>query len=153
MELFNYPSTIAEQQSPPEVTLLADLSKDEWGKLLNLVESRRFHDGEKLIEAGDEDGSIYILIKGAVDVVAERDGSEIVLATVSEGSVFGEIAFFDGSPRSASVRARSDGSAVKISREKVEELAMWEPKIARKLLFDLGSILAVRLRWTTRQAY
>lgn len=153
MELFNYPGSSAKQQASPEVTVLADLSRDEWGKLLNLVESRRFRDGEKILKAGDEDGSFYILTKGAVDVVAERDGKEIVLASVTEGSVFGEIAFFDGSPRSASVRARSDGSAVKISREKIDELAMWEPKIARKLLFDLGNVLAMRLRWTTRQAY
>ena len=75
-----------------------------------------------------------------------------MLATITEGSVFGEIAFFDGAPRSATIRSRSTGSAVRVTRENFETLAAWEPTIARQLLFDLGRILAMRLRWTTGRA-
>jgi CRP-like cAMP-binding protein len=74
-----------------------------------------------------------------------------VLATIQEGSVFGEIAFFDDAPRSATIRARKRGSAVRISRENFENLAAWEPKIARRMLDELGQVLAMRLRWTTEQ--
>lgn len=72
-----------------------------------------------------------------------------VLATIPEGSVFGEISFFDGAPRSAAIRSRTQGSAIRVTRENFDTLAAWEPVIARKMLFDLGRVLAMRLRWTT----
>jgi len=72
-----------------------------------------------------------------------------VLASIPEGSVFGEISFFDGAPRSATIRSKTPGTAIRITTETFDTLAAWEPVIARKLLFDLGRILAMWLRWAT----
>jgi len=152
MGLFDYDGPSAAASELSEITLLGDLSEDDWGRVLNIVETRQFKAGEDLIRAGDKDDSFYILTDGQVDVVIASGGQETVLASISEGSVFGEIAFFDGMPRSATIRARAQGSAVRVTRQNFETLAAWEPKIARTLLYDLGRILAMRLRWTTEQA-
>jgi len=63
--------------------------------------------------------------------------------------VFGEQAFFDGLPRSASVRALSDGEVRSLTREAFAVLAAREPELARALLLDLGRILSLRLRQTS----
>ncbi|MBT5917632.1 MAG: cyclic nucleotide-binding domain-containing protein, partial [Alphaproteobacteria bacterium] len=68
---------------------------------------------------------------------------------IPKGSVFGEIAFFDGQPRSATILSRVQGSALKISRQSFETLVESHPKVANMILFDLSRILALRLRWTT----
>lgn len=152
MGLFDYGGPVSEQAELNEITLLGELSNEDWSRVLNIVETRQFRAAENLISAGDKDDSFYILTNGQVDVVVAGDGGEMVLASISEGSVFGEIAFFDGMPRSATIRARSAGSAVRVTRQNFEQLAAWEPKIARTLLYDLGRILAMRLRWTTERA-
>ena len=103
-----------------------------------------------MINAGEPDSSFYILSSGTVEVVLPSGTGEAhVLTEIPEGSVVGEIAFFDSRPRSASIRAKSEGTAVRISKENLDYLAVWEPTIATTVLFDLGRILAERLRWTT----
>ncbi len=148
MGLFDYSNTADSQESLQEITFLADLSSEDWARVLKIVKSRLFRAGDDLIRAGDKDDSFYILTSGEVEVtIADK-----VLATIPEGSVFGEISFFDGALRSATIRAKTKGSAVRVTREDLDTLAAWEPEIARKMLFDLGRVLAMRLRWTTRLA-
>ena len=152
MSLFDYENVNTNQNNLEEITLLGGLSENDWSRVLKILETRQFKEGEYLIRAGDKDDSFYILTSGQVDVVINSDGGESVLASISEGSVFGEIAFFDGLPRSATIRAQSQGSAVRVTRQNFDTLAAWEPKIARTMLYDLGRILAMRLRWTTERA-
>ena len=152
MGLFDYPGTVPQDAALAEITFLGELSEAEWARILRLVETRQFRAGEDLIRTGEKDDSFYILTNGEVDVVIGSGSTQTTLATITEGSVFGEIAFFDREPRSATIRARSQGSAVRITRENFDNLAAWEPNIARQILLDLGRILAIRLRWTTGQA-
>lgn len=152
MGLFDYSDTATVPADLEEITLLADLSDEDWSRVLMIVETRHFKAGEDLIRVGEKDDSFYILTNGSVDVVVDTNGQETILAGISEGSVFGEIAFFDGAPRSATIRARDRGTAVRVTRENFESLAAWEPQIARTLLYDLGRVLAMRLRWTTDRA-
>jgi len=152
LSLFDYENVNTNQNNLEEITLLGGLSENDWSRVLKILETRQFKEGEYLIRAGDKDDSFYILTSGQVDVVINSDGGESVLASISEGSVFGEIAFFDGLPRSATIRAQSQGSAVRVTRQNFDTLAAWEPKIARTMLYDLGRILAMRLRWTTERA-
>jgi CRP/FNR family cyclic AMP-dependent transcriptional regulator len=158
MGLFDYPGTgvIEPPARLSEITLLGDLSEADWARMLAVVETRQFKAGTVLIQAGDQDDSFYILTAGEVQVILQGDPvngqEEKVLATIPEGSVFGEIAFFDGSPRSATIRARTAGAAVRVTREAFDNLSAWHPNIAKQLLFDLGAILAMRLRWTTGRA-
>ena len=99
---------------------------------------------------GERDDSFYILSSGSVSVVVpNRRGRDTAIVEIPEGSVFGEIAFFDSEPRSATIRASSTGSAVRITRANFEHLSAWQPVIARQMLLDLGRILALRLRWTS----
>jgi CRP-like cAMP-binding protein len=148
MGLFDYPDTTKSAEPLQEITFLADLSSDDWARIQKIVQTRLFRAGDDLIRAGDKDDSFYILTSGVVEVTIDNK----VLATIAEGSVFGEISFFDGALRSATIRAKSTGSAVRVTRENLDTLAAWEPEIARKMLFDLGRVLAMRLRWTTRRA-
>ncbi|MBL0076363.1 MAG: cyclic nucleotide-binding domain-containing protein [Rhodocyclaceae bacterium] len=148
MGLFDYSNAADSVEPLQEITFLADLSSEDWARVLKIVKSRVFRAGDDLIRAGDKDDSFYILTSGEVEVTI----GDKVLATIPEGSVFGEISFFDGALRSATIRAKSKGSAVRVTRDDLDTLAAWEPEIARKMLFDLGRVLAMRLRWTTRLA-
>jgi CRP-like cAMP-binding protein len=70
------------------------------------------------------------------------------LAAIEPGTVIGEVAFFDGRPRSAGVRAVTECELFRLSFEAFEVLAAREPALGRAVLLDLGRILAARLRQT-----
>lgn len=156
MGLFDYPTDASEaantsaKSTPQTFTFLEQLPRDAWEKILAIVETRHFRTGDDIIRMGERDDSFYILSSGSVSVVVpDSRGRDTVIAEIPEGSVFGEIAFFDSEPRSATIRARKDGSAIRITRTNFEHLGAWHPLIARQMLFDLGRILALRLRWTS----
>lgn len=102
-----------------------------------------------IVRRGTLDASFYILTEGDVEVLADDDAVEVI-ARISAPSVFGEVAFFDEAPRSASVRAATEGGAIRVTRADFFALATWEPRVAQSLLMDLGRALATRLRHTTQ---
>lgn len=125
-----------------KLVFLQGLTPKEWGKVFTFAEMRKFAAGDMLVRAGDEDDSFYIMTAGSAEVL---QGAEVI-SQIAEGSVFGEVAFFDRQARSASIRALEAGSAARFSRGAFENLAAWEPVLARRMLYELGNALAMRLR-------
>jgi CRP-like cAMP-binding protein len=128
-----------------KAVFLARANREEWERLAACCSLRRFRGGETVVREGDTAQSLYIVARGALEV---RRG-EKVIAQVPEGSVFGEQAFFDGEPRSASVVAVSDGELMELGAGDLEQLAARDPQLVRSVLFDLGRILSLRLRAAT----
>jgi CRP/FNR family cyclic AMP-dependent transcriptional regulator len=127
--------------------LLADASDEEWATLLAHTRNRRFSPGDAIVTAGASDQSLYLVLEGQLDVLAERGRRGYRrLASVGAGSVIGELSFFDGGGRSALVRAVTPAVLAEMSRSEFDALAAASPDLARRLLFDLGRILAQRLR-------
>lgn len=155
MGLFDYTSNVTPMARAPgaaDFVFLDGLSDHAWKKILAHAQIVHFRAGQDLIRAGDADDSFYIVSQGSVDVVLRSKGKETILTTIPEGSVFGEVAFFDRAPRSATIRAHSAGSAVCLTREGFDQLSAWEPALGRAILIDLGRVLALRLRNTTQRS-
>jgi CRP-like cAMP-binding protein len=70
------------------------------------------------------------------------------VAQVGAGSVLGELAFFDGGPRSAGAWAVDDCEVAAMTLDQYSAFEQSSPALARDLLFALGRILAIRLRRT-----
>lgn len=137
------------EPEPPDAPLLflSEWSEDDWTRLFAYTEQRRFRAGELVIRAGEVDRSLMIIGAGTLAVIVpDGDAGFRRSGDVHPGEVIGEVAFFDGSPRSASVQAASDGEARVLSREAFDVFAAYEPVLARMLLLELGRVLAARLR-------
>jgi len=143
--LFNYDNPHADVFDKDE-SILADLSDADWNDLIGRMVRRSFPAGTKLLSAGDPDRTLYFLSSGSVDIVLNSPEGPRRLASIGEGSVFGEMAFFDGRPRSADVFARSRVEVLGIDPQRFAQLAAWKPHIAFRLLMDLGRVLSQRLR-------
>jgi CRP-like cAMP-binding protein len=122
----------------------------DWSKLLLYTQSRRYTAGELLLQAGEADRTLYIVVGGVLEVLLPGSPPQVV-ATVPQGSLLGEQAFTDGRPRSAHVRARTDGEIVGLSPEYFEAFALGYPELALTFLLDLARILSLKLRATTAQ--
>ncbi len=64
----------------------------------------RFAMGDVIFAEGDKGDAMYVIRSG--EVAIERGGH--VMETLGPGSIFGEMALIDGSPRSVTVRAKTD---------------------------------------------
>lgn len=146
MSFFDYPNESPASSGQVDL-LLADASDEEWATLLAHTRYRRFNPGDAVVTAGERDQSLYLILEGQLEVLAEhgRRGYRRI-ASVGAGSVIGELSFFDGGARSALVRAVTQAVLAELSLAEFDALALANPALARRLLFDLGRILAQRLR-------
>ncbi len=97
----------------------------------NTIHERRFVPKDTLIiEEGEEGSSAYLLLSGTVEVFSPHDGKETVLATLSAGQIFGEMALVFDEKRTASVRAIENCNVIVITREALKhKLSKTDPTI------------------------
>jgi len=84
-----------------------------------------FPAGRVIVREGDRADAAYIITAGSCEVRKrdpEHPGRSIALRVLNAGDVFGETAIFADSPRSASVVALEDVSAVVVDRASLEDL-------------------------------
>lgn len=147
---FQYPGA-ATPAADAAMTLLRNASPEEWRRLLEHATSRRFAAGDWLIREGEVDDALYFVSDGELEVLMPRGRhGQTRLALIRTGSVAGEQSFLDHQPRSTSIRALTAGEVFRLGREKFLVFSAREPALARDLLLDLGRIVSLRLRDTTR---
>jgi CRP-like cAMP-binding protein len=146
VSFFAYPNETPASSEQIE-QLLPDASDDEWATLLKHTRRRRFGPGDAVVTAGAPDRSLYLVLNGVLEVLVVQGRQRYRrIATVGTGSVIGELSFFDGGTRSALVRAVTLTELAELTPAEFDAFAIADPGLARRLLFDLGRILAKRLR-------
>lgn len=147
---FAYPDSTPALELPG-MLLLPLWDEARWLHLFEYTELRRFRAGDEVIREGAIDRSLCIVMSGSLEVLVPAESNQwTVVAQVGTGSVIGEMAFVDGLPRSATVRATSDGELQRLSDHAFTNFALHDVDLARNLLLDIARILALRLRHTTR---
>lgn len=133
-----------------ETPLLPNWRDENWQQLFRFSSMRKVTAGNALIQRGEPDRTLYFVIRGRLEVVVHSsDGISMGrVALVGAGSVLGELAFFDGGPRSAGAWAVSDCEVAAMTPDQFSAFEQGNPDLARELIFALGRILAIRLRRT-----
>ena len=138
---FQYPTGATDPGTAP-ATFLGGAGEREWDVLLSYMQTRQLRAGETAFSEGDVDRALYLLTVGNVELRAGAGAPVLVEAPAP----LNEIAFLDGGRCAASVRALSAGELLRLSFDAFEALAAREPTLARRILLDLGRIVATRLR-------
>lgn len=101
---------------------------------------RVYHPGELLIRQGSSDQSLFIILTGTVAVTEASGGT--VLAVLTAGDIFGEMAFLTDTRRTANVAARESVIALKLDKVMFEQLS---PEIREKFKDKIIEKLVVRM--------
>ena len=111
--------------------------------------TRLYKKGEILFKEGDPGNCAYLIDSGRVEIIArDIDGSKTPVAILGVGDILGEMAFIDGSPRSASAIALEDSEVVEVSKDQLNERVEDADPVVRFLL----SILTNRLKETLKDS-
>jgi CRP/FNR family transcriptional regulator, cyclic AMP receptor protein len=129
------------------VPLFASLTDDELRELRNLLQTRAVQAHTPLFNAGDLGDAMYLVEHGRVRIsITDDDQKEIILAELTQGDFFGEMAIIDGKQRSASATVIEDAVLAVLSRDDFLRFIHANPIVALEML----SATFARLRRTDR---
>jgi PPM family protein phosphatase len=126
------------------IPLFQHMTYKELLALLGIARGRQFSKAQVVIQEGQPGDELFVLFRGSVDV---RKGG-LSIAQLRAGGHFGEMGLVDQAPRSATVVALEDTSAVSIDREGLLKLMRRDSLLAVKLLWSFVQVLSERLRHT-----
>lgn len=133
-----------------KVPFFRSLGKDGISFVIERLKFKPFDADEVICKIGDPGDKMYIVISGKVKVVvkAEDAAEETVIAELSSGDYFGEMALLTGDPRSASVITTEPSEMFILNKEDFDLIVERFPSIT----ISMGKIMSQRLRDTLQKA-
>lgn len=128
------------------IRLFAELNYQQLVRIMNIARIITFETDDVLCYQGQPAEELFVILRGVVEL--ESSGSHV--ATLEQGSHFGEMALVETTPRSATATAIRPGKLLIINREDFFEILRKEAPLAVKLLWAFVQELSVRLRQTNQ---
>ncbi len=125
---------MADSKTLGRVHLFRNLPQEQIEALEEAAERMAFQAGDTIFHHGDPAEWLYVVEEGTVDIVLPSEGEEIVLASFSPGSFFGELGLFDQQPRNATARASGNASLVAVPAAAISRMIDEHPAAARHFL-------------------
>jgi CRP-like cAMP-binding protein len=97
--------------------IFSEMSQDDLSRLARVSVPRSYKAGQVIIREGESAVAMFVISSGRVEVVkGVGPDDSVILARLGPGDFFGEMALFEGFPRSATVRAVEDTECLALSR-------------------------------------
>lgn len=123
------PTPAAKRFAGDAIPLFANLSPEEFAKVIEGTTPRSYPPGTFIVREGEKGNSIYIIVKGRAKAVTKVGGQEVVLGVLNESDFFGEVAFLTGRPRTADVVTVLETDLLELPGESVSALLAQYPNI------------------------
>jgi CRP-like cAMP-binding protein len=113
--------------------------------IAGICTERNFKSGDYLIKQGESGIGLFIILTGKVRIEkTDASGAKVEIAENGPGDIMGEMAVFDGAPRSASVVATADTECLVLASWEFNSFLKTHPEAALELI----PILVKRFRET-----
>jgi len=141
------------------IPILRDLDEEELRQVLKIARPVQFPRGKVILKEGDTGETMYIIAEGMVEVsktlvmmmgredLQDRD-KVLTKLSAEDHAIFGEVALFEKSKRTATVLALTDCRMLEISKPDFLGLAEENPRIGYKITRNIVQLLCSRLRKT-----
>jgi CRP-like cAMP-binding protein len=135
------------------VDLFAPLSDRDADALISIGREEIFQKGQPVFREKDVGGKLYLVLTGVVEIAKSATSSQAptTLARLGRGEIVGEIAAFDGGPRSANATAAVVAETRLFAWDMIEfnRYLSGRPQAALIVLSGLLKKLGGRLRKTS----
>lgn len=125
-----------------KVPMFARLEPARLKLLAFTSQSLDFTSGEELFRAGDPADSAYVIMEGELEVMADTDAGEVVAVILGRNQLVGEMGVLSKAPRSATIRAKGEATALRITDEAFIKLLLDNPEVALDVMRQLSDKLA-----------
>ncbi|MBI4978878.1 MAG: cyclic nucleotide-binding domain-containing protein [Spirochaetes bacterium] len=103
------------------------------GKPVTVFNIRK-KEGEFIFCEHEPGNELYILQEGKVKITKIVSGSEVLLAVLQPGDIFGEMAILENKPRNASAISYGDSLLLAVNKANVENMVKTQPQLATRLI-------------------
>jgi CRP/FNR family cyclic AMP-dependent transcriptional regulator len=143
--IISYPPAMRRQLLSKHF-LISTMPERALDELVKFSTVARFEPHQDIFNKGDAGDCLYGLLSGRVRIYSTSpEGSEIMLNMMETGELFGEIAIFDGRPRTASAAAMERADLLRIHRDHFLPYVKANPD----LIVGMLSLVCDRLRWAS----
>ncbi|MDP3179321.1 MAG: cyclic nucleotide-binding domain-containing protein [Spirochaetaceae bacterium] len=124
-----------KEQALGKVGLFERLNPKFIKGIAGICTERSFKEGDFLMKQGDSGIGLFIILSGKVKVEKiDTSGKTVELAENGAGDILGEMAVFDGAPRSASVVATAETNCLVLASWEFNSFLKAHPEAALELL-------------------
>jgi len=114
--------------------MFSHLDDEERQQVFSAMFQIEYNAGATIIKQGDEGDNFYVIHSGECDIYVQKgDGEPKMVLTLGPGGSFGELALIYGSPRAATVKARTNVTVWAIDRVSYRRILMGTTMRKRKL--------------------
>jgi len=132
-----------------KIPIFANLKIKELEEVSKLLHDRIYKPDEYVFKRHAPGEGMFIIHSGIINIiVGESSGNSQVLAELSNGDFFGEMALLEDEVRSAAALAKDHTKLLGFFRSDLETLIEINPSLGNKILQNLSKVVCTRLRKT-----
>jgi CRP/FNR family cyclic AMP-dependent transcriptional regulator len=133
------------------IPMFSDLSSRELVSIGRILHKRSYAAKEVIFGQGATGVGMYIIVNGRVQIVHQT--SDQIIAELSDGEFFGELALLDEAPRSATAVATAQSKMLGFFQSDLFGLTERNPRLGVKIILSLSRIIGKRLVSSNEQVH
>jgi NTE family protein len=138
---------MTEEPTAPNAAILLrstaifrELSNEQLAEIWSRAKVHNLLRGATLVRQGTASDSVYVVVSGRFEVWIE--GQKSAITEIGVGEPIGEVGFFAGTPRTATIIAARDSTVLELDRTSFDGVVRQVPVIQQTLLRTLARRLA-----------
>ncbi|XP_019876700.2 cAMP-dependent protein kinase type I regulatory subunit isoform X2 [Aethina tumida] len=135
----DYKTMAALSKAIAKNVLFSHLDENERSDIFDAMFPVTCLPGEPIIQQGDEGDNFYVIDQGEVEVYVNNE----LVTTIGDGGSFGELALIYGTPRAATVKAKTDVKLWGIDRDSYRRILMGSTIRKRKMYEEFLSRVSI----------
>ncbi|XP_078081742.1 cAMP-dependent protein kinase type I-alpha regulatory subunit [Mustelus asterias] len=135
----DYKTMAALAKAIEKNVLFSHLDDNERSDIFDAMFPVTYIAGETVIQQGDEGDNFYVIDQGEMDVYVNNEW----VTSIGEGGSFGELALIYGTPRAATVRAKTNVKLWGIDRDSYRRILMGSTLRKRKMYEEFLSKVSI----------
>ena len=127
------------------VSMFSSMTLEQLRVLTSHLDEQHFLSSEVVFYEGDFSQELYMIVSGEVDIVKDHGGVQArSLVVLRSGDFFGEMAIFEGAPRSATAVTKTEAELLVLNPEKFKQTIYQKPDMALEIFRELSARLRRR---------
>ncbi|MDQ6953735.1 MAG: cyclic nucleotide-binding domain-containing protein [Mariprofundaceae bacterium] len=122
------------------------LSSDDKRILKGLIESRSYKKGAIILAEEQDPEGLFILKTGSVALEHQKNGQQVRIAKLEEGSQFGDMSLFDDSKTSVTIKATAGCTLYLFSQKSMQYMMEYRQSLSNDIMLNTIRSLAQAIR-------